>query len=78
MHMMSPSTGIPGNPPWPESRRFNSTIDFDVLMSGEKVKCQGSWENGTLPNEKMGCKCTFKGRVWKRGKWVSGTDIVVR
>jgi hypothetical protein len=35
MHIMSPTTGIPGNPPWPDSRRFNSTIDFAVLMPGD-------------------------------------------
>ncbi|KAG9185662.1 hypothetical protein G6011_06993 [Alternaria panax] len=31
MHMMSIGTGIPGNPPWAEDSKFDSTIDFDVL-----------------------------------------------
>ncbi|KAF1851831.1 uncharacterized protein K460DRAFT_373745 [Cucurbitaria berberidis CBS 394.84] len=67
MHIMSDGTGIPGNPPWPDGMRFNSTIDFDVLMLNYTVNedgsapaplaltCQASWRNGTLPDMYEGC-----------------------
>jgi hypothetical protein len=52
MHMMSIGTGIPGNPPWPDESRFDSTIDFDVLIpveaGSQKWNCQGVMGNGTL------------------------------
>ena len=53
--MMSVGTGIPGNPPWLECDKFNSTIDFDVLIPDHsspgllKVNCQAEFMNGTLP-----------------------------
>ena len=53
---MSISTGIPGNPPWPEASKYNSTIDFDVLVPNHAaeggvltVNCQSQFPNGTLP-----------------------------
>ncbi|KAF1829463.1 hypothetical protein BDW02DRAFT_536211 [Decorospora gaudefroyi] len=52
MHIMSASTGLPGNPPWPESRRFDSTIDFDIVLPGAAAQtwnCQTHFPNGTLP-----------------------------
>jgi hypothetical protein len=69
MHMMTTGTGIPGNPPWPEDSKFNSTIDFDVLVPDyesvvggttgvtgqEKWNCQGSMANGTLMEGVAGC-----------------------
>jgi hypothetical protein len=71
MHMMSIGTGIPGNPPWPEDSKFNSTINFDVLVPEhtpvgtrdvgkteklEKWNCQGVMGNGTLMEEVMWCE----------------------
>ncbi|CAO2651147.1 Nn.00g094440.m01.CDS01 [Neocucurbitaria sp. VM-36] len=67
MHIMSEGTGIPGNPTWPESMRFNSTINFDVVVPDytinedgssrdpESLNCQTSWENGTLPELLVEC-----------------------
>ena len=64
---MSKSTGIPGNPPWPESSRFNSTIDFDAVLPSHTidedaspsanitVNCQASFLNGTLPAGPVSC-----------------------
>ncbi|EDU48592.1 hypothetical protein PtrSN002B_000808 [Pyrenophora tritici-repentis] len=65
MHMMTPTTGLPGGA-WPPSLRFNSTIDFDIMVPDHstaasetvaplKVNCMASWENGTLPEGRMGC-----------------------
>ncbi|CAE7024567.1 hypothetical protein CFE70_003481 [Pyrenophora teres f. teres 0-1] len=65
MHMMTPTTGLPGGA-WPPSLRFNSTIDFDILVPDHsaaasetaaplKMNCIASWENGTLPEGRMGC-----------------------
>ncbi|KAE8872882.1 hypothetical protein PTNB73_02033 [Pyrenophora teres f. teres] len=64
MHMMTPTTGLPGGA-WPPSLRFNSTIDFDILVPDHsaaasetaaplKMNCIASWENGTLPEGRMG------------------------
>jgi len=61
MHMMSTSTGIPGNGPWPESSKFDSTIDFDVLVPEEaplpasKWNCKGTMKNGTIIEDVVGC-----------------------
>ena len=61
MHMMSTSTGIPGNGPWPESSKFDSTIDFDVLVPEEaplpasKWNCQGTMMNGMIIEDVVGC-----------------------
>lgn len=52
MHMMTSGTGIPGNPPWPDESKFNSTIDFDVLIpaaaGSQKWNCRGAMVNGTI------------------------------
>jgi hypothetical protein len=60
MHMMSVNTGIPGNGPWPEDSKFNSTIDFDVLVPEAAVgmakwNCQGEMKNGTLMEGVVEC-----------------------
>ncbi|KAF1945151.1 hypothetical protein EJ02DRAFT_369892 [Clathrospora elynae] len=62
MHMMSSSTGIPGNPPWPANARFNSTIDFDVLIPDRTVaqpaNNSGQWPSpGTL---KVNCQAQWE------------------
>jgi hypothetical protein len=60
MHMMSRDTGIPGNQ-WPESSKFNSSIDFDVLIPDHategmvKVNCQAGFANYTLPASTTSC-----------------------
>jgi hypothetical protein len=60
MHMMSKDTGIPGNQ-WPESAKFNSTIDFDILVPDHastgmvKVNCQAGFANYTLPVGTVEC-----------------------
>ncbi|KAH6845885.1 hypothetical protein BKA58DRAFT_316440 [Alternaria rosae] len=61
MHMMSTSTGIPGSGPWPESSKFDSTIDFDVVVPEEaplgtsKWNCKGTMKNGTIIEDVVGC-----------------------
>jgi hypothetical protein len=63
MHMMSINTGIPGNPPWPDSARFNSSISFDVSIPDHvditnppvNITCTASWPNGTLPASSSEC-----------------------
>ncbi|RMZ71018.1 hypothetical protein GMOD_00005511 [Pyrenophora seminiperda CCB06] len=66
MHMMTPTTGLPGNGAWPPSLRFNSTIDFDIMVPDHsavvseteallKMNCMAIWENGTLPEGRIGC-----------------------
>ncbi|KAI4680530.1 hypothetical protein J4E81_010211 [Alternaria sp. BMP 2799] len=61
MHMMSTSTGIPGNGPWPEGSKFDSTIDFDVLVPEEaplpasKWNCKGTMKNGTIIEDVVSC-----------------------
>jgi len=61
MHMMSTSTGIPGNGPWPEGSKFDSTIDFDVLVPEEAPlpastwNCKGTMKNGTIIEDVVGC-----------------------
>lgn len=61
MHMMSTSTGIPGSGPWPESSKFDSTIDFDVVVLEEaplgtsKWNCKGTMKNGTIIEDVVGC-----------------------
>jgi hypothetical protein len=67
MHMMSIGTGIPGNPPWPEASKYNSTIDFDVLVPSQgalvKRNCQTSFRNGTLPEGWATCGKGGEGKV---------------
>ena len=59
MHMMSIGTGIPGNPPWPEDSKFDSTIDFDVMVPAArglvKWNCQGAMANGTITERLIDC-----------------------
>jgi hypothetical protein len=59
MHMMSIGTGIPGNPPWPEDSKFDSTIDFDVMVPAAtglaKWNCQGAMANGTIMERLIDC-----------------------
>jgi hypothetical protein len=60
MHMMSKDTGIPGNT-WPDSAKFNSSIDFDVMIPDHastdmlKVNCQAQFANYTLPVGTLEC-----------------------
>jgi hypothetical protein len=60
MHMMSKDTGIPGNT-WPDSAKFNSSIDFDVVIPDHassdmlKVNCQAQFANYTLPVGNVVC-----------------------
>jgi hypothetical protein len=59
MHMMSIGTGIPGNPPWPEDSKSDSTIDFDVMVPAAtelaKWNCQGAMANGTIMERLIDC-----------------------
>ncbi|KAH7392763.1 hypothetical protein BKA66DRAFT_383564, partial [Pyrenochaeta sp. MPI-SDFR-AT-0127] len=67
MHVFSLGIGIPRNPPWPDSARFNSTIDFDAIMPDHivdddgsprgnvTVNCQASFKNGALPEVSIEC-----------------------
>ncbi len=64
MHMMSIGTGIPGNPPWPENSKFDSTVDFDILvpdykstaaMGTKKWNCHGVMKNGTVMEGLVSC-----------------------
>ena len=59
MHMMSIGTGIPGNPPWPEDSKFDSTIDFDVMVPAAtglaKWNCQGAMANSTITERLIDC-----------------------
>jgi hypothetical protein len=57
MHMMSTTTGLPGNT-WPLSAYFNTTISFDILLPSHtsspsnttiSTTCIASFPNGTLP-----------------------------
>ncbi|KAJ4369069.1 hypothetical protein N0V83_006152 [Neocucurbitaria cava] len=68
MHMMSEGTGIPGNPPWPDNKRFDTTLDFQVVVPNIDWNrtstspatythdCHWSWKNGSFP-EKYLVKC---------------------
>ncbi|KAB2099892.1 hypothetical protein AG0111_0g12022 [Alternaria gaisen] len=60
MHMMSIGTGIPGNPSWPEDSKFDSTINFDVMVPAAtglaKWNCQGAMANGTITERLIDCK----------------------
>jgi hypothetical protein len=59
--MMTSRSGISGDLPWPENKRFKSTIDFDVIVPNNAandngtatsdilINCKYAWENGTLP-----------------------------
>jgi hypothetical protein len=60
MHMMSRSTFLPGNPPWPEAARFPTTIDFDVQMPDLSASCKAEWVNGTLPDPDSLTDCAYK------------------
>lgn len=66
MHMMTVGTGIQGNPPWPEDSKFDSTIDFDVVIPAAneiaKWKCQGAMANGTIIERLTECASDEEGR----------------
>ena len=81
MHMMTTSTGIPGNGPWPEGSKFDSTIDFDVLVPEEaplpasKWNCKGTMKNGTIIEDVVGC-VDEKGNVGDVSFGMTGYEAV--
>lgn len=43
VHLMGRDTGIPGNT-WPENRKFNTTLDFTLVLSSSEVQCSANWK----------------------------------
>jgi hypothetical protein len=43
VHLMGRDTGIPGNT-WPESRKFNTTLDFTLVLPSSQVQCSANWK----------------------------------
>ncbi|KAF2848757.1 hypothetical protein T440DRAFT_556333 [Plenodomus tracheiphilus IPT5] len=72
MHMISAKPGLPGNPNWNESDKFNTSIDFTIVMpsllstttttttaSGalnRTLTCSTSWKHDTLPTLTFKCE----------------------
>src|SRR4051812_21537543 len=54
VHFMGRDTGLPGNT-WPESSKFNSTLDFTVSLPTGDVACSGSWKEKEVPTTPIAC-----------------------
>ncbi|KAJ8113214.1 hypothetical protein OPT61_g4611 [Boeremia exigua] len=56
LHMMTRHSGLPGDGGWPESKKYPSSIDFDVNMpNNQSAHCQNTFTNGTLPEDTGAC-----------------------
>jgi hypothetical protein len=43
VHFMGRDTGIPGNT-WPDSEKFNTTLDFTLTTPSSEVQCSANWK----------------------------------
>ncbi|KAH9865203.1 hypothetical protein IAQ61_009150 [Plenodomus lingam] len=63
MHMISEKPGWPGNPDWNEADKFNTSIEFTVVMptllsgghTNRTVNCAAEWKHDTLPEMAFSC-----------------------
>ncbi|KAH6618910.1 hypothetical protein C7974DRAFT_401122 [Boeremia exigua] len=56
LHMMTRHSGLPGGGGWPESTKFPSTMDFDIIMpNNQSTHCYIEFANGTLPSDPAVC-----------------------
>jgi hypothetical protein len=51
---MGRDTGLPGNE-WPESAKFDSTIDFTVKLPTGDVQCHGNWKYQQVATTPFAC-----------------------
>ncbi|KAF2107805.1 hypothetical protein BDV96DRAFT_471333, partial [Lophiotrema nucula] len=54
VHFMGRDTGLPGNQ-WPDSAKFNSTLDFTVSLPDGPVTCHGDWIYTQVPTTPFTC-----------------------
>ncbi|KAF2829787.1 hypothetical protein CC86DRAFT_453357 [Ophiobolus disseminans] len=68
MHILSPQTNAPGNPPWSDPPPFQSSIDLDVTLPHHvldgphysdpvTVNCKTEFPNGTFPGSQDRLYC---------------------
>jgi hypothetical protein len=43
VHLMGRDTGLPGNT-WPDSSKFNTTLDFTLVLPSSQVQCSANWK----------------------------------
>jgi hypothetical protein len=54
LHFMGSNSGLPGGT-WPDSAKFNSTIDFTVAFPSGSVACSGNWKYQQVPTTPITC-----------------------
>jgi hypothetical protein len=54
VHLMGRDTGIPGNT-WPDSRKFNTTLDFTLTLPSSELKCSANWKYQQVSTDAWPC-----------------------
>jgi hypothetical protein len=54
VHFMGRDTGIPGNQ-WPESSKFNTTLDFTLTLPSSTVLCSANWVYQQVSTAEWAC-----------------------
>ncbi|KAL5117875.1 hypothetical protein ACEQ8H_004193 [Pleosporales sp. CAS-2024a] len=54
VHFMGRDTGIPGNT-WPDSAKFNTTLDFTLDLPDSQVQCSANWTYQAISTAVWSC-----------------------
>jgi hypothetical protein len=54
VHFMGRDTGIPGNT-WPDSEKFNTTLDFTLTTPSSEVQCSANWKYQAVSTAEWTC-----------------------